>query len=146
MNPDTLIELKLLTLHSLQSTGMTWWASSVVFCASVIAAVWNQRKTLVKRGFINWLGFAIGFFFISIVSYGAILTVHCLKLRSDVKYSGLAGAENFLQEFMITAIAYAIATTSFIIVTVSWFMLVHKLKKMYKQPEKRFDKLATKSS
>lgn len=124
-----IIEHKLYTLHSLQSTGMSWWVSSVVFCASIIGAVWYHRKQLASHPEVmKSLRFAIGFFFITVIAYGVVLAVHCMAMRADVLSLKGSDVKMFGKEFVVTTIAYAFGTTSFILIAISWFTLLRHMK------------------
>jgi hypothetical protein len=39
-NPRFLLEQKIASLNTVANVSMTWWVSSVVFCALIFAAVW----------------------------------------------------------------------------------------------------------
>lgn len=131
LNWEFVIQTKLSTLYSLQSTGMSWWASSVVFCASIIGAIWYHRERLAPQKVMKSLEITIGVFFITIIGYGLVLAYHCMALRADVLSlaPGNPEIQMFGKEFVITMIAYLAATSSFILITISWFILLRYIKK-----------------
>ena len=51
----TLLQKKLDFVTTLANIGMTWWVSSVVFCGSILAAVWVYRKEVASSPLFIWL-------------------------------------------------------------------------------------------
>ena len=126
-----ILKLKLDQLHSIQSAGITWWTSSCLLCAGIIAGVWRYRESLTTSPLLTSLRVAIGFFFLSIVVFGLLITLHLCILYSQVSH--LAGGKDFTLDFAVTAISYLIATSSFVFASVAWFRLVSTFLK----PRKR---------
>jgi hypothetical protein len=77
---------------------MLWWASSIVFCGYVLAAVWSNREQLSKeRIFVIGLGIVL-FAFFSVISHFGFLVAYRLGIvqreiavfASKLKYADLA--------------------------------------------------------
>ena len=137
MEPSTLqklVELKISQLNSIQSVGMTWWVSSCVLCASIIAGIWKFGQALAGNPLLRALRRALGFFFFSIVAFGGFMTAHSLVLAHELSALHADFASRFWWDCFATSIAYAIATSSFILVTIAWFTLVQHLRTASLQP------------
>ena len=64
MNLDNiLIEQKLQSLNIIAQVGITWWVSSIVFCATAVAAVWKFRGQIVIEAYFSSLYRALNFLF-----------------------------------------------------------------------------------
>jgi hypothetical protein len=124
---EKVVELKVSQLNSIQSVGMSWWVGSCVLCASIIAGVWKFGHDLANSPLLGALRIAIGFFFLSIVAFGAFMTVHSLVLTRQLLRLKSELASKFWWDCVATGIAYAIATSSFILVTIAWFALLRNL-------------------
>src|SRR5262245_18079214 len=109
---EKLVELKISQLNSIQSVGMTWWLSYCVLCASIIAGVWKFGQALAGNPLLRALRRALGFFFLSIVTFGAFMTVHSLILAHELSALGSNLASGFWWDCVATSIAYAIATST----------------------------------
>jgi hypothetical protein len=125
---EKIVELKVNQLGSLQSVGMAWWAGSCVLCASIIAGVWRFGRVLSTNPLLPALRRAIGFFFLSIVAFGAFMTAHLLILANSLTVLNAPIASAVWWEFIATSISFAIATSSFVLVTIAWFSLVRSLR------------------
>lgn len=126
MNPDHLIALlqkKLDFVATLANIGMTWWVSSVVFCGSILAAVWVYRKEVASSPLFVWLAAGLTYFFISIVVFGVFIVcvVNHLETEAHQILSYLKFNESFsFIEFATVRYGMVIGTTSFVVVTVAW--------------------------
>lgn len=65
-----ILQHKLAFLNSIIDPLMIWYVSSVVFCASIISAVYINRKDIASIHGLNWFCSLILFFFSSIVTFG----------------------------------------------------------------------------
>lgn len=120
-----LIEQKISYLNTVGNVCMAWWVSSVVFCGSILAAVWLNRAELVESGVIKWLGFALAAFFATVVIYGVLIIRYLDRVHREV--SDLASQLNF-GAFLSTEIrtfrnAMINGTSSFAIILVAWLVL-----------------------
>jgi hypothetical protein len=127
----SLIQSKLDFLKTLATIGMTWWLSSVVFCGSIIGSVWIKRHDLSNAPrLFAWLGVGLTCFFSGIAGFGAFtmwtvrrLETETLQLLALVQpwKSGtpFPGAVEFDGVFM----GMALATLTFVFVTVAWVFL-----------------------
>ena len=80
-----LLGQKLAYVNTLASVCMTWWVSSIVFCGSILAAVWLYRDKLIVSGLIHLLGVFLSLFFAGIAVFGAQITWnHLPKLKEDL--------------------------------------------------------------
>ena len=119
--PIDILKLKIDQLQSVQAVGIHWWASSCVLCAGIIAGVWRNRSSLSESRLIPPLRVAIGFFFLSIVIFGFLITFHLFFMAWQV--SQLTYGSGFVWDFVVTAISYVIATSSFVLATIAWSRL-----------------------
>lgn len=127
---EKIVELKVSQLNSLQSVGMIWWVSSCVLCASIITGIWKFGQTLAGNPIVRALRRAIGFFFLTIVTFGAFMTVHLLVLAHEFSALKSPLASAFWWDCVATSISYGIATSSFVLVTIAWFTLVRGLRSL----------------
>ena len=136
---EFIIENSLDMLKSYQSIGMRWWATSVVFCASIIGAVWRNRSYLIQHPLLKSLELAIGFFLISIVGFGAIMAYHCWNMLSDFLQliNQDSKLKQFDNEFWVTIWGYLIATSSFVLITISWFILMSHIRKLTPEEKRK---------
>lgn len=112
-------------------TGMLWWASSVVFCASILAAAWIKRSELIElhKGYLLWLWAIVLCFFGTIVFYGIWITSRIMNLQSEVEQ--LLKDVDFsisMSEFDTLIMAHYIGTSSFILVFITWFSFIFLLE------------------
>lgn len=128
------IEQKMESLRSIQSTGMLWWASSVVFCSSLVGTVWYHREKLASLPILTSLGKAINFFLFTVIGFGILMVIKCMHLRSEIlthpNASNYPKVNSFSTDFEYTAISYLIATSSFILIFICWFKLLRYIRKL----------------
>ncbi len=60
---------KLSNLNIVSTVCMSWWVSSIVFCGSILAAVWLRRTELVESNIIVYLAFFVACFFASFIYF-----------------------------------------------------------------------------
>ena len=122
---NTLLEQKLQLLNTIAVVGMTWWVSSIVFCGSALGVIWLKRHEIASAPFFGLLGIFLGVFFASIVLFGIWMVVATGILQSETL--AVLNDLNIKNQkhigFLAVQIGYAIGTTSFIIVTVSWVVM-----------------------
>lgn len=84
-NARFLLTQKVSYLHTVATICMSWWVSSIVFCGSIIAAVWVNRDDLYKSGIISELGYAVGFFFFSFICFGFAALYYLYRYKTKIK-------------------------------------------------------------
>jgi hypothetical protein len=122
---ELLLTHKLAMLDLTANTSMTWWVSSIVFGAAIIAAVFTHKTKLCKLPGINIICFFITLFFASFPAYG-LWIVHCndrlleelIALLTEYK-RGSTG----LYEFTTVKVALYMGTFNFILLLVAWLWL-----------------------
>lgn len=126
-----LIESKEQFLQMLLETGMSWWVSSVAFCAAIVVAIWINKEHLLdlhatKAGFYNLFMGLVFLFIISIVIYGFWMIRSVLALRTElaelIEQAGLSGGYSGF-EFTSTWVGFLIGNTSFIILSAIWLVV-----------------------
>lgn len=119
-----LLELKINTLNVYATTGMTWWVSSIVFCATIIGAAWIKKDELEEFPLFNLLGWFLTFFFFSIVLFGIWAIISIQRLSNEV--NSIQAALQLSPElssdstFYTYQVAYGLGTISFGVVLVIW--------------------------
>jgi hypothetical protein len=74
-SPETLrfmIEQKMSYVNSVVNICMLWWISSIVFCGSILGAVWLNRDGLWQTAYVLVLGIVLFVFLFYIVSFGIL--------------------------------------------------------------------------
>ncbi|HEX8069088.1 MAG TPA: hypothetical protein VF546_03990 [Pyrinomonadaceae bacterium] len=91
-----LIEQKMSYINSTVNVCMLWWASSIVFCGSVLAAVWSALGPLRNLSrFTMGLGLVLFAFFSVIPLFGFLVASRLGKVQREIAVyaSELLGAE-----------------------------------------------------
>jgi len=120
-----LVGQKISSLNTAGNVCMTWWVSSVVFCGTILAAIWLQRKELAESRFIIWLLFAVlTLFFAGIVSFGIVVISHLKKFREDVLTltTGLQQGGLFRTDLEFFKWGMIIGTSSFALILLAWII------------------------
>lgn len=127
-----LIEQKLTYLNTVAKVCMSWWVSSIVFCGTILAAVWLRRAELVDSGIIKLLGIAVAGFFASFIYFG-ITAIWCLnKLKTEISdlIKSLKSANSkqipetaFKIEIDSIKRAIEIGIGTFILILIVWILL-----------------------
>lgn len=131
-----LLERKLDFLKEIAQACMLWWVSSVVFCGTVIAAVWSKWEKLKEQKVIRWLGIVLCVFFSSIVAFGYLVIVYLWNLEielADVAKKLNLPDRNFQYELLTFRRAIWAGTSSFILVWIAWILMWVKLSKRVKR-------------
>lgn len=133
----TLLEQKLQLLNTIANVGMLWWVSSVVFCGSILGAIWINRHEVAGAPFFGWLSVLLGVFFFSIVLFGVCMIIATGAIRYEVE--SIIEAVDLAKHsrhvgFLTVQIGYAIGTTSFLIVTIIWALLWKTIIQEHKSP------------
>jgi hypothetical protein len=145
-----LIERKIDFLNSVAQVCVIWWASSVVFCGSILAGVWAKREELKERKLLHSLGFVLLVFFSSIVVSGYIAISRYLR-NVQKEIADLTKQLGFQDEFFHTEVssfesAMWAGISSFVIVWAAWIfmwgLLWWRLPPKLKQPEQSMKKPA----
>jgi hypothetical protein len=107
---------------------MVWWVSSVVFCCSILAAVWIQRNDLVKSWIIHLLGVVLVIFFGGVTAFGTLIErLYLCKLHKGI--SDLTERLNqddkdiFSTEIVTFRVVMFIGTSSFFLILIVWCFL-----------------------
>jgi ABC-type Na+ efflux pump permease subunit len=80
-----LIEQKVSYINAVVHISMLWWASSIVFSGSVLAAVWSQRDQVKgEPGFVHGLGIVLFVFFFVIAYFGHIVAVRVGSVQREI--------------------------------------------------------------
>lgn len=117
-----LLEQKISSMNTAGTVCMTWWVSSVVFCGSILAAIWLKKSEIATSRFLLFgLSFVLTIFFIGVVLFG-IAAIQYLK-RLTVDLSKLAYGNVFLTEVTYFIWAMKIGTWSFGLILSAWFIL-----------------------
>lgn len=129
MDPITaqvLISRKLEFLRTVADTSMQWWVSSVLFCASVLGAMWSRRIEVMVMPYKRQVGFLLTFFFGSIVLYGALVTAITLLdwFSARQLLDVLRAPEDlFNSEFLWILLGVPVGTSSFVLFLVVFRMI-----------------------
>ena len=125
---EQMIQGKIALGQTIITAAMTWWVSSVVFCASIIAGTWLKRADIYQLRTVARLLFCVivFLFFVSVVAFG-ILTYRAFRrlgreigeLRAFLKKSTMSSERAW--EFDFAATATALGTSSFILIALTWF-------------------------
>ena len=140
-----LLKHKLSYLNTVATVCMSWWVSSIVFCGTILAAVWLKRGDLVKSDIILPLGGVVAFFFLTFICFGICALIHLGKFRDDIstlsgklKPEGLKPFFSNIFKREINSIWWGIliGITTFILILGVWFYLFIGLYKgCWKVPE-----------
>ncbi len=77
-----LIEQKISFINSALNACMLWWVSSIVFCGTVLAAVWIKKEELQKQRLITGMFIILSIFFLSITGFGSS-AIYFLSMTED---------------------------------------------------------------
>ena len=132
---ELLLTHKLAMLDLTATTSMTWWVSSVVFGAAIIAAVFTHKTKLSKLPGINLICFFITLFFITFPAYG-LWIVHCNEMLQEELVALLTEykrGSTGLYEFTAVKVAMYMGTSNFILLLGAWLWLWHLISTERKQ-------------
>lgn len=115
-------------LNTIAGTGMTWWVSATVLCATILGVTWSKREDLkkVEGWWFHSLFALVMLFFLSICVFGVYNTIHaraagdayvdaCIQGHQSVCLAG--DARQFAEA---VPVGVGIGTTSFIIYSLAW--------------------------
>lgn len=128
--PKFLIEQKMHIYQTVGNVSMTWWASSILFCASILASVWLKRDLISALPYFGLLGGVLATFFLSLVVFGVCLYVYACDLQSDLEVSLRkihASSRSFDPELDLLKRGILDATSSFILIAGAWLVLWRSL-------------------
>jgi len=127
-----LIEQKVSFVNSAVNAAMLWWVSSLLFCGSVLGAVWSEREKLQsKPGVLVGLGIVLFVFFGAIAIFGfmgayrlCIVQVEIAALAGALKYSEPVVKPNgfFYTEILTFKTAMIIGGSSFALIHIVWIL------------------------
>lgn len=126
-----LLQQKLAHANTMGNVCMTWWVSSVVFCGSILAAVWWNKAELSEPEIVNKLGIFLLLFFAGVVIFGAlIMRLYLRNLRKDLsKLLKKPGEKDFFSTELSTFWwAMFIGTVSFLLILIAWVFLWGELR------------------
>ncbi len=136
-------------LQILLETGMSWWVSSVAFCAAIVVAIWINKEHLMdlhatRTGFYNLFMGLVFLFFLSIVIYGFWMIKSVLALRAElaalIEQAGASrGYSGF--EFTSTWVGFLIGNSSFIILSAIWLVVWISLNAHFRHESESDDDL-----
>lgn len=118
-------------LQMLVDSGMSWWVSSVAFCAAVVVAVWLYRDNVAelysshRASYRLFMSFVL-VFFLSVVGYGLWMIRSVIGLRDQLTVllaATNADIEYSYFEFTSLKISFVIGTSSFIILCLIWIVV-----------------------
>ncbi|HEY0428592.1 MAG TPA: hypothetical protein VGC76_12495 [Pyrinomonadaceae bacterium] len=131
-----LLGQKLIYLNTIAKVCMSWWVSSIVFCGTILAAVWLRRGELVDSGIINYLGFFVGCFFLSFIGFGIAALYYLFKFRDKISEliappnssqtqtdSKQISADAFNIEIHSIMCGILIGIVTFILILIVWIIL-----------------------
>jgi hypothetical protein len=125
-----LIEQKLSFVTTAVNACMLWWVSSIVFCGSVLAAVWIKRVELREEHFIRWTGAILSIFFLAISCFGFFAIYFIRKVKTEI-FSLAAGlryeGKLFGTELGVFQGAMWLGSLSFLFVFCVWLVMWWRL-------------------
>ena len=136
-----LIEQKISFINSALNACMLWWVSSIVFCGTVLAAVWIKRDELQQQRLITGTFIILSIFFLSVTGFGlsaiyflAVVETEIAFLASSLKTQDdllLMQLSNFFgTELGAFRVAMWIGAGSFAFV---WLSLLYMWRKLFKE-------------
>ena len=127
-----LLAYKIQLLTTIANTSMLWWVSAVVFCASVLGAIWSRRSEAEAILRLKPMGFLLYFFFSSIVLYGLLVTIMVALQYRDIRFllQKLGDpVSSFDVEYLWILIGMPIGTSSFVIFLAVWHFFWQSMKR-----------------
>jgi hypothetical protein len=123
-----LIKQKMSYVNSAVNICMLWWASSIVFSGSILAAVWSKQGELGRPASVIGLGIAIFIFFFGVADFGfmtakrlGMVQKQIAKLARKLNYGELGCEENFfLTEIETFQISMRLGGCSFALICAVW--------------------------
>lgn len=126
---QTMLEQKLQFLDTISQASMMWWVSSVVFCATIIGAIWLKRSQWEDIPTPRLFKLLIAIFLLSVVNYGFFVAILALKVKSEL-HQLMAQLKIpssmhhvFDTEFNSITMCMINGTSSFIIMLICWFVI-----------------------
>lgn len=135
-NVRFLLGQKISHFNTVSHVCMSWWVSSIVFCGSILAAVWFNRSDLMQSGIFPILGFVVAFFFLSFIWFGTVINRYLTRLDKDISFlikklkpnvSKLNPDCAFGAETHSIKWGIRIGISTFILILLAWFFLVTTL-------------------
>jgi len=122
-----LLEQKVSYVNAIGNVSMLWWVTSVVFCVSILATVWKNRRDLVEEKWAVWLvGIAGSGLFLGIIFYGISVILYLDSIErelSELAVSLSAKADFFSTDIWLFRRAMQIGTSSFAGVLILWIVM-----------------------
>lgn len=132
-----LLDHKFKFIEIVANTSMTWWVSSVAFCATIVGiALWRREaiQELPNRYLIP-LGAIIHIFFISVILYGLLVINRVVHLKNDISLLvGELGFKSINYDAELDGVKWAVTngTSSFFFIWLAWLLVTvyfYKCKK-----------------
>ena len=125
-----LLEQTIAFANTVANVCMLWWASSTVFCTSILSTVWKKRKAIKSRHFVYYLGFLLFVFFSSIIIFGFSVIIYMNQSQNQI--SALAASLGFGNNFYSSEMsvfrrAILCGTSSFILAWLGWVLIFFRL-------------------
>lgn len=127
-----MIEQNISFLHVIAETTMTWWVTSIVFWAGILAGFWLYKDELIKwfREEIKAVAIIVSLFMLSFPIYGGYIAYKVSELRSEtvglLKLSGFDSLHGMAQ-FDVVQTAVVIGVFTFFFPFVLWLRHVMKM-------------------
>ena len=129
-----LLERNFIFVEQIASTTMTWWVSSIVFCATILGLSWWHRDRLALLPFLHIVCGVIFLFLLSFPAYAFLIWHGVDMFESEIKLLlASAKAINHLPpSFQVIKIAVLMGALCFCGCLVLWILVWHDLAALKK--------------
>jgi hypothetical protein len=110
-------------LGILINMAVTWWASSIVFSASIFGAVWKYQKQVAAMQLRKGLTSILFLFFLSTIIFGFVIIFDMYNMWSIVMQSQDPKLHALHPVFLCATIGLSIGTSTFMLILVSWIAI-----------------------
>jgi hypothetical protein len=121
-----LLEFNFQFLGTMASVCMLWWASSVVFTASILSTIWLKAEEIRRSPWLNWFGAVITCLFLSMLVFGGwtIFATYQIQQETATILARLGEKQNHgLPLFRAMIAGISIGTTSFFFALLVWLKM-----------------------
>jgi lysylphosphatidylglycerol synthetase-like protein (DUF2156 family) len=145
-----LIDRNLTFMELVAYTTMTWWASSIVFCATIIGLSWWHRERVAGLRRLNWFCWAISAFFVSLPLYTILVFFLLVEIETETRWLLFRAGSRYHAPFAFRAVEVAVGYAGLCIsvVLILWALVVLDLRRLAKReqhPTERFYRYRRKS-
>lgn len=132
---ELFITHKFSMLDLLANTSMLWWVSSIVFCATIIAAVFTHKEKLCKLPHIHFACFLVTLFFLTFPAYGFWIIYCSNQIQSELLLLLKEANRDTvgLYEFETLRGGLLFGMINFILVFLAWCWLWNLIRKERKE-------------